>query len=114
MLRISPPVYPQGQISFSAQPPEIAPPKTGIAPKIAIIGYVPPLWAWAALALVAMAYSGAVGYFLVKKQGRGVRMKLFRKIKGIKTLDILCLSWSRFFGYFVSGERICDTRLNCS
>jgi len=81
LLRISLPIYPQGEISFSAQPPEIAPPKTGVTPKTAIIRYGPPWWAWAALALVAIAYSGAVGYFLAKKQGREVRNEILSQDK---------------------------------
>ncbi|MDI6868670.1 MAG: hypothetical protein QMD88_03740 [Coprothermobacterota bacterium] len=69
LLRISPPIHPQGEISVtvSTQPAEIAPPITGITPTIGIVRYGPPWWAWAALALVAIAYSGTVGWFFGRK-----------------------------------------------
>ncbi|MDI6869448.1 MAG: hypothetical protein QMD88_07700 [Coprothermobacterota bacterium] len=72
LLRISPPILPQDEISVtvSTQPAEIAPPKTGVTPTIGIVRYGPPWWAWAALALVAIAYSGTVGYFFGEKAGK--------------------------------------------
>jgi len=63
LLRISPPPLGEHSVTVSIQPALTAYPTT------ALVSMALPWWAWAAIGAVALAYSGAVGWFLASHGG---------------------------------------------